>query len=99
MTMGTRKAPPLAKRREVTKMEKPDDVAAMLRLEAAGWAAAVGRGALAVWFYLASGLAGLRLRRSLGSGSWRALSGGWVRTGRRRRAGGRGAAWPRACGG
>ena len=39
MTMGTRKAPPLAKRREVTKMEKPDDVAAMLRLEAAGWGA------------------------------------------------------------
>lgn len=39
MTMGTRKGPLLAKRREVTKMEKPDDVAAMPRREAAGWGA------------------------------------------------------------
>jgi transposase len=68
MTMGTNSFPPRSKRREVARMETPEDVAAMLRLHAAGW----GTKRIAEEL----GCARNTVRRYLRQGGWQPYAGG-----------------------
>lgn len=67
MPTGTKKSPLPSRRREVTKMEKPEDVAAMLRLDAAGWGAKRIAGEL--------GCSRNTVRKYLRSGGWKPYGG------------------------